>query len=355
MGGAATRTSHRRPGDYPAARDDVSSAAARKSALQRQPDLILTYASGGVAAAFEENTMHVNRGRRPGSAVAASAAALPAALLLLAALGHAQGPAPGKYYNTVKQKLIEGRQVVGGTVMINNPEIYCAMASSGFDFLWIEMQHSPLSYQDVAHMVGACRTATAIPFIRVPDATEGDIQKATDLGALGIIVPMVDTVEKAQNAVRFAKYPPVGRRSQGSGQYGALWGNTYRQTANDNVMIVAMIENPAGVAIADKIAAVPGIDVVFVAATDLTSFSGFRQGDAKYEALVTRVLEATQKAGLKVGGPAAWKDTRQGYSFFQAGDEVGFIRSGVRQSLGTGPQPGGRRGVAPLEGSADGK
>ena len=71
------------------------------------------------------------------------------------------------------------------------------------------------------------------------------------------------------------QYPPLGRRSQGAGQYGSLWGDTYRQTANDNVMIVAMIENPAGVEIVDKIAAVPGIDVVFVASTDLGSFSGY--------------------------------------------------------------------------------
>src|SRR5687767_6019060 len=136
----------------------------------------------------------------------------------------------GRIYNTVKQKLAEGKQVVGGTVSIPDPEVYCAMANSGFDFTWIEMQHSPLSYQDVARMIMNCKGASAIPFIRVPDATEGDIQKATDIGALGIIVPMVDTVEKAQAAVKFAKYPPVGRRSQGGGQYGALWGGSYRQT-----------------------------------------------------------------------------------------------------------------------------
>jgi 2-keto-3-deoxy-L-rhamnonate aldolase RhmA len=280
---------------------------------------------------------------------------LPVTVLALGAFGHAQQPAspaaPAKLYNTVKQKLMEGRQVVGGTILLNSPDTYCAMANSGFDFLWIEMQHSPLSYQDVARMVAACKGAPAIPFVRVPDASEGDIQKATDLGALGIIVPMVDTVAKAEAAVRFAKYPPIGRRSQGSGQYGSIWGGGYRATANDNMMVVAMIENPAGVEIADKIAAVPGIDVVFVAATDLTSFSGYRQGQPQYEALVTRALDAITRAGVKAGGPSQWKDTRKGYSFFQAGDEVGFLRAGARASLGV-QQPAGRgRGVAPLEGS----
>lgn len=267
----------------------------------------------------------------------------------------AQQPAPAaggpRIYNTVKQKLQQGRQVVGATIGIPDAEVYCAVANSGFDFTWIEMQHSPLAYTDVARMLFACKGAPAIPFVRVPDATEGDIQKATDMGALGIIVPMVDTVEKAENAVKFAKYPPIGRRSQGSGQYGALWGDDYRRTANDNIMIVAMIENPAGVAIVDKIAAVPGVDVVFVASTDLGSFSGLRQGDAKYEALVTTVLETTTKAGRKVGGPLAWKDTRQGYSFFQGPSETALLRTGSRATLGGQPAAGQPRGVAPIEGT----
>jgi 2-keto-3-deoxy-L-rhamnonate aldolase RhmA len=251
----------------------------------------------------------------------------------------------------VKQKLAEGRPVVGATVVIPDPDLYCAVASSGVDFTWIEMQHSPLTYQDVARMVMACRGAPAIPFIRVPDATEGDIQKATDLGALGIVIPMVDTVEKARNAVLFAKYPPIGRRSQGHGQYGTMWGASYRETANDNIMVVALIENPAGVAIADQIAAVPGIDVVFVASTDLGSFSGMRQGDPQYEAMVTKVLDTTTRAGLKVGGPLAWKDTRQGYSFFQGPDEATLIRCGARVVLGVTPTGCPGRGVAATEGA----
>src|SRR3712207_1750580 len=97
-----------------------------------------------------------------------------------------------RIFNTVKTKLMEGKQVVGGTVSSPDPDIYCAMAGSGFDFTWIEMQHSPLTYQEVARMIWACRGAAAMPFIRVPDATEGDIQKATDIGAVGIIIPMVD-------------------------------------------------------------------------------------------------------------------------------------------------------------------
>jgi 2-keto-3-deoxy-L-rhamnonate aldolase RhmA len=110
------------------------------------------------------------------------------------------GKAPVRLYNTAKQKLMEGKQIVGATVFSPDPNIYCAMANAGYDFLWIEMQHSPLTFEDVARMIWACRGAPAMPFVRVPDATESDIQKATDIGAVGIIVPTVDTVEKAQGS-----------------------------------------------------------------------------------------------------------------------------------------------------------
>ncbi len=256
-----------------------------------------------------------------------------------------------RIFNTVKAKLAAGEQVVGGTVSTADPEIYCAMANAGFDFIWIEMQHSPLTYTDVARMIWACRGAPAIPFIRVPDATEGDIQKATDIGALGIIIPMVDNPEKVRNAVTFAKYPPIGKRSQGGGQYRALWGGDYRRAANDNIMIVAMIESPAGVEMADEIANVPGVDVVFAASSDLGSFSGRRQGDPQYEALVTTIKDATLGAGRTLGGPLAWMATRAGYGFFQGPGTTGLIRSGARVALEQAdPCRDVPAGVAPIEG-----
>jgi len=273
-------------------------------------------------------------------------AALAGAMLLpLAPQAGAQ-----RIYNTAKQKLMAGKQIVGGTVSSSDPDIYCAMASAGWDFLWIEMQHSTLTYQEVARMVRACKGAPAVPFIRVPDATEGDIQKAMDLGALGIIIPMVDSVEKVKNAIKFANYPPVGARSQGGGQYGAIWGPDYRATANANLVIVAMIENPAGVAIADQLAALPGVDVVFAASTDLSSFSGLKQGDPKYEAMVTKIHDSVLRAGKKLGGPLAWRE-RHGYTFFQGPGESSLIRTGAQIALGGGPMTGEKKGVAATEGA----
>jgi 2-keto-3-deoxy-L-rhamnonate aldolase RhmA len=270
-------------------------------------------------------------------------------LFVLAALAATAEAQNADFFNTVKTKLANGEQVVGGTVDTADPDIYCAMASAGFDFLWIEMQHSPLTFTEVARMIRLC-PGPAVPFIRVPDATEGDIQKATDIGAVGIIIPMVDSVEKVRNAITFAKYPPVGKRSQGGGQYGAIWGRGYRQEANDNVMIVAMIENPAGVEIVEQIAGLEHVDAVFAASSDLGSFTGLRQGDPAYEALVTRIHDATLAAGKALGGPSAWKDTREGYNFFQGPGAASLIRTGAREALGGNPEPGLPRGVAPIEG-----
>ncbi len=138
-----------------------------------------------------------------------------------------------------------------------------------------------------------------------------------------------------------ASIPPFGRRSQGGGQYRELWGNDYRQTANDNMMVVIMIETPEGVANAEKIAAVPGIDVIFAASTDLGNFSGHKQGEPPYEALVTRIKDATLARGIKLGGPLAWKD-RPGFSFFQAPGEAVLINAGAQVILKNAPAPATR-------------
>ena len=235
-------------------------------------------------------------------------------------------------YNTVKQKLIEGKQVVGGTIQTPDTKVYQAMANSGFDFLWIEMQHSPMTYQDVAAMIWAGRDAPAIPFIRVPDATEGDIQKATDIGALGIIIPMVNSVTKVKNAVNFASYPPLGERSLGGGQHSELWGSNYRQTANENMMVVAQIESPKGVEIVEEVVKIEGLDIVMIASSDLSSFSGLKQGEVNYEAMVSRVSNATLSSGRMLGGPYAWKD-RKGFSFLQAPPAEVLLRRGVKNLL----------------------
>lgn len=272
-----------------------------------------------------------------------------AAFVLLASAAIAQDKQPTgsvRIYNTAKQKLAAGKQIVGVTISSPDPNMYCALANAGYDYLWIEMQHSPLTYGDVARMIWACRGSQAVPFIRVPDATESDIQKATDIGALGVIVPTVDTVEKAEAAVKWSKYPPQGRRSQGMGQYGALYGSDYHQTINENMMVVIMIETPIGVDNAEKIASVPGIDVIFAASTDLGNFSGLKQGDPGYETMVRRIHDVTLRHKIALGGPQAWKG-RPGFTFFQAPSDTQIIRLGAQVNLGKPDKPG----IAPTEGA----
>ena len=116
-------------------------------------------------------------------------------------------------------------------------------------------------------------------------------------------------------------------------------------------MIVAMIESPVGVKIADEIASTPGVDVVFVASTDLGSFSGFKQGEPQYEALVKQIEQSVNKSGKKLAGPLAWKFSRQGYAFFQGPTEASLIKTGAEFDLGGSPKSESRKGVAPTEGA----
>jgi hypothetical protein len=169
----------------------------------------------------------------------------------------------GTLYNNVKQKLLDGKQVT--TFAINRPDtkLYCE-AAQHYDYIWFEMQHSTMTFKDVEEMIAACPRPVATPVIRIPDESEGNIQKATDIGALGIVIPTVDTPEKAMNAARYARYPPEGRRSVGAGQAGSIWGVNginYRNTINDNMLVIVQIETPIGAWNSYAIANQPGVDV----------------------------------------------------------------------------------------------
>jgi 2-keto-3-deoxy-L-rhamnonate aldolase RhmA len=220
----------------------------------------------------------------------------------------AQAPATGakpKLYNTAKQKLLDGKKIFSFTQSTMDIKDYCERAKH-YDFTWFEMQHSTLEFKDVEAMIAACPHAGATPMIRLPDAQEWHIQHTTDIGALGVIVPTVDDVDRAREAAKWSRYPPVARRSAGQGQAASLWGINginYRQTINDNMLVTVMIETPTGVANAFDIASVPGIDVVIIGNNDLSSFSGFAQTDPRYQALMTKVHDDVLRAG-KIFGQA---------------------------------------------------
>jgi 2-keto-3-deoxy-L-rhamnonate aldolase RhmA len=271
--------------------------------------------------------------------------ALPAVLLTAQSPDSSAPKAP--LYNTAKQKLLDGKQVFSFTQSKMDIADYCERAKH-YDFTWFEMQHSTLEFADVEKMIAACPHVKATPMIRLPDAQEWHIQHATDIGALGVVVPTVDDVDRAREAAKWSRYPPVARRSTGMGQAPSIWGVNgvnYHQTFNDNMLVVVMIETPTGVANAYDIASVPGIDVVIIGNNDLSWFSGFAQTDERYHQLVDKVRADTLRAG-KIFGQANATYATGPYSkdafFFQNGPSNDGWQPPKSSGSQSAPPPGER-------------
>jgi 2-keto-3-deoxy-L-rhamnonate aldolase RhmA len=262
-------------------------------------------------------------------------------------------PAGSKIWNPAKLKLQQGGKVTGGTVFAaTDPSTYCAMANAGYDFIWTEMQHGQTDWNQVARMWRTCPHARAVPGARVAYTDEREIQHALDAGALVIVVPTVDTVEEAIAARDWTFFPPLGRRSNGGGQAfdAAMWGGVpggYRATANDNIVLILMIETLEGVKNAAGIAKVPGVSALFAASGDLGNFTGYRQGTPDYERVINVVHDAALGAGVKLCGPFAWRD-RPDFTCFQNGSETAAISRGVAAELGTLANTQGQVEVGPF-------
>jgi 2-keto-3-deoxy-L-rhamnonate aldolase RhmA len=197
----------------------------------------------------------------------------------------------------------------------------------------------------------ACPHAKAVPGVRVAYTDEREEQHALDAGALVLVVPTVDTVEEATAARDWAYFPPLGKRSNGGGQAfdPAVWGNVpggYRQTINDNLVLILMIETLEGLKNAEAIAKIPGVTAVFAASGDLGNFSGFRQGQPDYERAINIVHDAALKAGVRLCGPLAWRD-RPDFTCFQAGSEISAIARGAAAELGSLKDTQGKPEVGP--------
>jgi len=271
---------------------------------------------------------------------------------LLVALAMAQPAAKAPLYNTTKQKLQEGKQVFSFTQSKNDPQAYCE-AAKHYDYTWFEMQHSTLEFKDIEAMIAACPHVPAIPMIRLPDALEYHIQHATDIGVLGVIVPTVDDVDRAREAAKWSRYPPVARRSSGQGQARSIWGINgidYAKTINDNMLVVVMIETPTGVTNAYDIASVPGVDVVIIGNNDLSVFSGYPQTDDRYWALVKKVHDDTLRAGKIFGQANATYAKGNMFS-----NDAKFYQNGPAFDGWVNPNAGGRGASAPPPGEEDTK
>src|SRR5436190_5392180 len=259
---------------------------------------------------------------------------------------------PRPLYNRAKELLLQDKVVTSRTISSFDPDLYCEVRKH-YDFVWFEMQHSTMSWDEVRRMIIACPGVDgAAPFIRMPDALEANIQKATDLGAVGIIVPTVDDALEARDAARFSRYPPFGRRSSGGGAFGTAWpGVNYRATVNDNMLVVVMIETLEGVANAEEIAATHGVDVIILGNNDLSSFSGWSQNDPRYQDAIIKVHNAALKYGKFFGN--AGQQYRTGYT---VSADTRMIQDGPARDGWTPPRGGGgaARGAAPAAGGGRG-
>ncbi len=259
-------------------------------------------------------------------------------------------PPGSKIWNPVKLKMMRGEKVTGGTLFAaTDPEIYCAMANAGYDFIWTEHQHDAREWQTTQRMWGECPRARRFRACALLTPTSARNSTRMDAGALVLVVPTVRSYEEAVRARDWAFFPPLGRRSVGGGQAFQLYANVpggYRNTINNNLVLVLMIETLAGLKDADRIAKIPGVTAIFAASTDLGNHSGYKQGDPDYEREINIVHDAAIKAGVRLCGPLAWRD-RPDFTCFQAGTEIAAITRGVAAELGPLANTQGKPEVGP--------
>jgi len=254
--------------------------------------------------------------------------------------------------NPVKKLLGEGKPVIGITLTLASAEIAAQAASLGFDFLWIEMEHSPVTLESLRDMVLATRGLKALPFARVPVNEIWTAKRVLDAGVLGVMFPFTSTPELARQAAAACKYPPAGRRGSGAGLAKFRWPSPegYFDFADQNVMVVIIVEEARALAEIDAIAATPGVDVIFVGTSDLAFSLGLRgQHDHPQVQEALKKIVAAGRAHNKIlGAPVAdssqvRKFLEQGFLFFQATTELNLLAHGARQLL----EPLGKAGAEP--------
>ncbi len=180
--------------------------------------------------------------------------------------------------NTVKEKWAAGQVTHGAWLSIPSSFSAEIMAHQGFDWVCIDMQHGIIDYQVAMEIIQAIGTTETIPFVRVPWNEFGVIGKVLDAGAMGVIIPMVNSAEEAQRAVAAFRYFPRGSRSFGPTRASYYAGTDYFLGANDQVACIPMIETKQAVERLDEILAVPGIDAVYVGPADLSITYGLPPG-----------------------------------------------------------------------------
>ena len=241
----------------------------------------------------------------------------------------------------LKEHLAAGGTVVGSWLSLGSASVAEIMALAGFEFLVVDLEHSPTSLETTAEIIRVVDLVGASPFVRVTANDPHLIKRVLDTGAHGVIVPNITTVEEARAAVRATQYPPLGNRGVGLHRaqgYGAQFGE-YQSAAASGIAVVLQIESGAAVRNIRDILTVEGVDSVMIGPYDLSSDLGV-PGDFESEPFilaVSQVSAAAREAGVATGFHVVEPDrallerySDEGYRFLVYSVDMRIIDSGAR-------------------------
>ncbi len=236
--------------------------------------------------------------------------------------------------NPVKAKLRNGEPSFGTWLSLGDLVATRVLARIGFDWLTLDIEHGAFDWSQATTIFAAIADAGCVPLARVPEGSHHYIKRVLDAGAMGIVVPMVDTVEQAQIAIAAAKYPPTGNRSVGGGMHSLNFGTTageYFERANDEILVILQTESPQGVENAEAIYSLPGCDAIFIGPNDLRfqmrAADGTFPTAEEHEAMIQRVIEVGKQVGTPTGihamDPASARErASQGMQFLAVGSDL---------------------------------
>jgi 4-hydroxy-2-oxoheptanedioate aldolase len=258
-------------------------------------------------------------------------------------------------HNYVRAKLKNGEPSVGTWLTLASTTAAGLMARTGFDWLTVELEHTPVTFETAATSFAIIAAAGKVPLARIPWNTAENIKRVLDIGAYGIVVPMVNTKAEAEAAVAGARYAPLGQRSIGGQLHAANFETdaaTYYAKANGEILVVVMIEHVKGVANAEEILGTPGIDAFFIGPNDLHNSMGrppvFESDHKEFTEALAHLLRVGKKLGVPAGihvidAAAAQRRIDQGFQFVAVGSETGMMLSKAGEitkalDIGTGKQ-----------------
>lgn len=255
--------------------------------------------------------------------------------------------------NPVRRALDADAPVVSGWLTVGHPLLAEALAHAGFDAVTVDAQHGAVDDGELLGLLQAVSTTAAVPLVRVAWNEPARVMKALDLGAFGVIAPMIEGPQDVQRLVRACRYPPAGMRSYGPTRAKFYGGPDYAAHANDAVLAIAMIETRGALESLDAILAVPGLDMVFVGPADLSQALGGPPGadfeDGPVAEALDRVLARSREHGVAAGvfcrsADYARRMLQRGFRFVTVDSDLGYVSRGaagaLRVARGEGDGPG---------------